>query len=121
MTHRFLVSVVLGAALMFAATAASADDVYRNPAGHVPPGLEKQGKVPPGQAKKDYRDDRRDRRYDGDRRHDRDDRRYDGDRRRDRDGKRYEGDRRQDRDDKRYDGDRRRDRDHRYGREGKRD
>ena len=110
MNPRFLVSAVLGAALMLgAAAAAHAEDVYRNPAGHVPPGLEKQDKVPPGQAKKVYRDDRRDHRYDGDGRYDRN-HRYDRDR-----DHRYEGDRRHERDrDKHYDGNRR-------DRDGKRD
>ena len=95
------ISVLLGAALFLGgAVQAQAADTYENPAGHTPPGLEKQHKVPPGQAKKMDND------YKG-RKH-QDGKRYDGDRRHDGNG-RYDRDKRHDRDarDKRYDGDRR--------------
>ena len=135
---------ILAAALLFSAGVAAADDdTYRNPAGKTAPGLERQGHVPPGQAKKMY-DDRRDHRYDRDQdhrydrdrdhRYDRDrDRRYDRDnyqkkdqyeRERDRadrdyyrdDNKRH--DKREDRrDDRRDDRDKRYDRDQRHDRD----
>ncbi|MDE7065898.1 MAG: hypothetical protein K2O70_10630, partial [Desulfovibrionaceae bacterium] len=123
-SHTLYISLIIAALSLLPAAVAGAegyDGPYRNPAGKTPPGLERQGKVPPGQAKRyddgRYHPDRRyddgkyrpDRRYDDGRYHP-GKKRDDGWRRRDDDPRRRHGDR--------YDRERR---NPRYDRDGRKD